>query len=68
MFPSEKLLKMADICEYLGVTDAAIYKWMKDAGFPEPIRLGAGGKRSALRWKPEELNRWLSSRPKGTQG
>lgn len=65
MFPSERLLKMSDICEYLGVTDAAIYKWMKDAGFPAPIRLGNGGKRAALRWRPEDVNDWLATRPQG---
>lgn len=67
MFPSERLLKMSDLCDYLGVTDAAIYKWLKDAEFPQPIRLGTGGKRSALRWRPEDVNKWISTRPKGTQ-
>lgn len=57
-FPSEKMLSVKDISDYLQVTPAAVYKWIKDDTMPAPLRLGQGS-RSTLRWSPDTINEWL---------
>jgi excisionase family DNA binding protein len=58
MCPSDKLVTVKELAEYLDVTTAAIYKWIKDGTMPAPYRLG-GDTKGALRWPPEEINAWL---------
>jgi excisionase family DNA binding protein len=60
-FPSKKLLSVKDISEYLQVTPAAVYKWVKEDTMPAPMRLGVGS-RSMLRWSPDTVNAWLEER------
>lgn len=57
-FPSDKLVTVKELAEYLDVTTAAVYKWVKDGVMPAPYRLG-GDTKGCLRWSPEEVNAWL---------
>jgi len=52
-----KLVTVREVAEYLDVTPAAIYKWVKDGTMPAPIRLG--GPRSTLRWRRVVIEEWL---------
>jgi|AntAceMinimDraft_8_1070364.scaffolds.fasta_scaffold33197_2 excisionase family DNA binding protein len=56
-FPSEKLLSVKDLATFLGVTTAAVYKWIKQGSMPAPYRLG--GVSGPLRWDAATINAWL---------
>ena len=63
-----KLLKVGEVSEWLNVSRSTIYKWVHEGEFPEPVVLGQDdGKRSASRWKEDEVVDWLESRPRGGQ-
>ncbi len=59
-FPSNKLISVKDLAEFLGVTTAALYKWIKEGTMPAPYRLG--GPKGALRWDAATINSWLIGR------
>jgi excisionase family DNA binding protein len=56
-FPSDRLISVRELAEFLGVTTAALYKWIKDGSMPAPYRLG--GPKGALRWDAATSNSWL---------
>jgi predicted DNA-binding transcriptional regulator AlpA len=57
-FPSDRLITVKDVSDYMQVTPAAVYKWIKDDKMPSPLRLGQGS-RPTLRWSPQVINTWL---------
>lgn len=59
-FPSDKLVTVKELAEYLDVTTAAVYKWIKDGTMPAPYRLG-GDSKGALRWTADEIDAWLET-------
>ena len=64
-----KLLRIGEVSEWLNISRSTIYKWVNDGEFPEPVVLGQdAGKRSATRWREEEVQEWLETRPRGVQG
>ena len=64
-----KLLRIGEVSEWLNISRSTIYKWVNDGEFPEPVVLGQDeGKRSATRWREEEVQEWLETRPRGVQG
>ena len=68
MTSRSKLLKVGEVSEWLNVSRSTIYKWVNEGEFPEPVVLGQDdGKRSASRWKEDEVVDWLESRPRGVQ-
>ena len=68
MTSRSKLLKVGEVSEWLNVSRSTIYKWVHEGEFPEPVVLGQDdGKRSASRWKEDEVIDWLDSRPRGVQ-
>ena len=61
--PTRKLLRLPALREKLGsintpVGATTIYRWMKEANFPRPIKLG---RRVAL-WDEGEVNAWIEQR------
>ena len=66
--PSNKMLRIAEISEWLNVSKSTIYKWVKDGNFPKPLILGDGDRSAASRWMEREVNEWLDSRPRGGGG
>ena len=49
--PSNRLLRVSEVAELLGVSTSAIYKWTKAGDFPQPLVLGdESNKRTASRW------------------
>lgn len=55
-----RLITTKELADHLGVTTAAIYKWVKEGSMPKPIRLG--GPKGTLRWRSDEIDAWLESR------
>mgnify|MGYP006212359617 FL=1 len=63
-----KLLRIGEVSEWLNVSKSTIYKWVNDGEFPNPVVLGHDdGKRSATRWREDEVSEWLDNRPRGVQ-
>lgn len=54
---NRRLLKIAEVCAFVGVSRAMIYKSMKrrSAPFPKPVKIGA-----VSRWLVEDVEAWVS--------
>lgn len=67
--PEERMIKVSQIAAWFGVSEAAIYKWVKDEQFPLPVNLGRKDDPFATkRWYYNEVRDWLHGRPRGTSG
>ena len=42
------------------LSPSTIYRLMREEDFPEPIKIGP----RAVRWRREEVEEWLASRPR----
>lgn len=62
-----KMLRIAEIADWLNISKSTIYKWVKDGNFPQPIILGDGDRSAASRWVEQEVIDWLNERPRGLQ-
>lgn len=59
---TDRLLNRAAVLARLGITKTTLYRWMREDGFPAPLRCGA----RAVRWPASELEAWIASRPRAT--
>ena len=62
-FTKDRLVDMAFITAYTGLTDKWFYKLIKDGEFPKPIKLG-----SSSRWTESEVKSWLKQRMEKSRG
>lgn len=46
------------VADYLGVHRVTIWRWVRECGFPEPIRLTRG----STRWRRAEVEAWIEDR------
>ena len=64
--PSNRLLRVGEVAELLGVSKSYIYKLSQIGDFPKPIVLGdETNRRSSSRWVLSEVEDWGNSRPRG---
>ena len=56
------LLRRREVERITGLGCSTIYKLMRAGQFPLPLRIGA----QAVRWKPDEIDAYLASRPRAT--
>lgn len=54
---NDKMVDMAFITHFTGLTDKWFYKLIKDAEFPKPIKLGRSS-----RWMQSEVEAWVQQR------
>ncbi len=54
---NDKLVDMAFITTFTGLTDKWFYKLIKDGMFPRPIKFGRSS-----RWRESEVRHWLTER------
>ena len=54
---NDKMVDMAFITRFTGLTDKWFYKLIKDGLFPKPIKLGRSS-----RWLKSEVEAWLQAR------
>ncbi|WDC29437.1 AlpA family phage regulatory protein [Escherichia albertii] len=54
---NDKLVTMAFITTFTGLTDKWFYKLISEGKFPNPIKLGRSS-----RWRESEVKRWLTER------
>lgn len=64
--PEDRLIDIDQVCLWLGVSDRAIYNWVKSGRFPAPIGLNNVSKNvPTKRWYIKEVREWLNGRPRG---
>ena len=64
--PSNRLLRVGEVAELLGVSKSYIYKLSQIGDFPKPIVLGDETiRRASSRWVLSEVEDWVNSRPRG---
>ena len=57
---TQKLLRVNDLQELFQLSRQGIYQMLKENKLPQPLRLGR-----LLRWKPEVIETFLSTKEKG---
>lgn len=58
--PDLQLLKKAELCEMLCVSEASIDRWLRsDPSFPQPRRIAPG----TIRWRRSEVRAFLQGLP-----
>lgn len=55
MSTNEKILRLPQVLDKVGLKKSAIYKRIKDGQFPPPIKLGA----HASGWLESEVQNWI---------
>ncbi|MEO8007129.1 MAG: AlpA family phage regulatory protein [Betaproteobacteria bacterium] len=53
-FRPGSLVRVAHVCELLGVSRSTLYRLVSEEIFPEPVKLGA----RAIRWRLETIEAW----------
>ena len=57
----ERMLRLRSVERMTGLSKSTLYRLIRKGSFPAPLRLT----RKAVRWRREEVNEWLSLRPRG---
>ena len=60
----EELLTLAEIVDWIKVSESTIYRWMDEGIFPRPLKLGAETKQSPMRWIRKDVSDWINTRPR----
>ena len=64
-YSAGRMLRLTDICEYLGISRATVWRWVQTmADFPKPIRLSSG----ITVWDEGELRHWVASKKANNTG
>ena len=51
----DRLLRLADVEDRVGIRRSAIYRWMNDGRFPKPLRVSP----RAVRWRLSDIEDWI---------
>lgn len=63
---SNRLLRVGEVADLLGVSRSYVYKLAQEENFPKPIVLGdESNRRSSSRWVLSEIEDWVNTRPRG---
>lgn len=57
-----KMLRLAEVCETVGLKHAAIYAKIKAKAFPAPVKIGY-----ASRWIESEVQAWIDGHVAATR-
>lgn len=52
-----RFLSIKDVCQWLGVARATIYRQMQTGNFPKPVKFG-----KASRWEREAVENWITQK------
>lgn len=53
-----RILRLAEVCQRVGLSRSSVYKFVGNADFPQPIPLGA----RAVGFIESEIEEWIQSR------
>ena len=56
----ERMLRLRSVVSMTGLSKSTLYRLIKQGRFPQPLRLT----QRAVRWRREEVDEWLSQRPR----
>ncbi len=59
-----KILRFAEVRERTGLSRATVYRRVRAGTFPIPLDLGSGQGNYQLGWLEEEIDEWVSARPR----
>jgi prophage regulatory protein len=59
---ADRMLRLNEVKERLGVGHSFIYDGMKAGTFPKSIKLGE----NTVRWRESDINAWLDERARAT--
>lgn len=51
----DRLLKVSELADFLGVAPSTIYRWLEMGKLPKPFEIGE----KAVRWRKSEIDLWL---------
>ncbi|CAN2526272.1 helix-turn-helix transcriptional regulator [Burkholderia pseudomallei] len=54
---ANRVLRIIDVIEAVGVKKSTIYQWVKDGKFPSPLRLGT----RSVGWRQSDVESWLAA-------
>lgn len=57
-YPTEKLIRLAELCKLLDMARSTIYKLKIEGRFPEPIKVGY----RAVRWRLSDIRAWQDAK------
>tara|TARA_Y100000114_G_scaffold155082_1_gene178456 strand:+ start:1315 stop:1503 length:189 start_codon:yes stop_codon:yes gene_type:complete len=52
---NDRMLKVSELAEFLGVAPSTIYRWVDAGKLPRPYDIGD----AAVRWRMSEVEAWL---------
>ena len=55
------LLTIDDVLKIVSISRVTLYVWMRENGFPKPIKVSG----QSVRWYQHEVMEWVASRPRG---
>jgi prophage regulatory protein len=53
-FRAGTLIRLADVCRFLGISRSTVYKKLSESSFPKPARLGP----RTVRWRVDDIEAW----------
>ena len=59
---SRRLLRLEDVQDITSLSEANIYRYMKEGTFPRPFRIG----KRAVAWRESEIEEWLDQLERAT--
>lgn len=54
LFRAGSLIRLGDVCRFLGISRSTVYKRLSERSFPEPARLGP----RTVRWRVDDIEAW----------
>ena len=64
ILPMSRILPNKIVLKRIGKHRTTIYRWIKAGKFPPPVEIGP----NRIGWFEDEIEDWLSSRPRRTYG
>lgn len=56
--PTKRLLKISEVCDFVGLSRATIYRRVDSGDFPRPVQLSA----RRIAWLTREVTEWFRER------
>lgn len=54
----DRILRIIEVLDHVGVSSATLYRWCGDGLFPRPVKLGP----NSVGWRESAVREWLASR------